>query len=432
MVKAFHLPLNGLNHKAGDIMGKIIVKGITYGGGDCANQNLADEFSESSTYAVDDYVIYNQDLYQCTTAVSTAGPWDNTKWTKVQITDVIGGSSVSTLEDLTDVNITNPAANDTIKWNPTTQKWENGAGGGTGDVADVYVNGASVLDSNKIAQITNYVELTQAEYDALPASKESDNVLYCIKDKATADTTVAPIIYSEEEREVGVWTDGKPLYQKTYHFNITSSGETITVAQNLNYIDTLVSMKGIMGNATMLPQGSRGSCSEQIWGSLSNYSLTVFVGSGGDVKTGASHITLQYTKTTDTPGSGKYAPSGVPAVHYSENEQVVGTWIDGSTLYEKTLYKDLSGQAEHWYVYLDTLIDDINDYTIINFQGQLQFKEGSYIYAHVIPSPNATCYINRDSSRWYLYYHSGNATCDWGYITVTIRYVKEILGQPSS
>ena len=111
-------------------MGKMIVKGVMYGGGDCANQNLAPEFSESSTYAVDDYVIYQDDLYQCTTAVSTAGSWDNTKWTRTQITDEMGGSSVSALEDLTDVDITNPAANDTIKWNPTTQKWENGAGGG--------------------------------------------------------------------------------------------------------------------------------------------------------------------------------------------------------------------------------------------------------------------------------------------------------------
>ena len=31
-----------------------------------------------------------------------------------------------------------------------------------------------------------------------------------------------------------------------------------------------------------------------------------------------------------------FAPNGVPAVHYSTEEQVVGEWIDGSTLYEKT------------------------------------------------------------------------------------------------
>ena len=316
-------------------MGKIIVKGVTYGGGDCANQNLAPDFSESSTYAVDDYVIYQDDLYQCITAVSTAGPWDNTKWTRVQITDVMGGSSVSALEDLTDVNITNPAANDTIKWNPTTQKWENGAGGGTGDVADVYVNGQSVLDSNKIAQIKSYKEVTQAEYDALPASKESDDVLYCITDQATADTTVAPIIYSEEEREVGVWTDGKPLYQKTFYYSTLSPARyDWALLETLSFsIDTLVKYN-------VMDQYTEGN--KQLGGGYwrisyfnSNNSLYYYTPELGDYIEDV-YITIRYTKTTDQPGSGKYAPSGVPAVHYSENEQVIGTWIDGRPIYEKT------------------------------------------------------------------------------------------------
>ena len=29
---------------------------------------------------------------------------------------------------------------------------------------------------------------------------------------------IQPVIYSTEEREIGVWTDGKPLYQKTWVF----------------------------------------------------------------------------------------------------------------------------------------------------------------------------------------------------------------------
>jgi hypothetical protein len=45
---------------------------------------------------------------------------------------------------------------------------------------------------------------------------------------------------------------------------------------------------------------------------------------------------MQYTKTTDAPGSGTWTPQGVPAVHYSTDEKVVGTWIDGSTIYEIT------------------------------------------------------------------------------------------------
>lgn len=58
-----------------------------------------------------------------------------------------------------------------------------GGGGGGGNVDDVEVNGVSVLDPvTKIAEITSYKEVTQAEYDALPSSKESDGVAYFVKD----------------------------------------------------------------------------------------------------------------------------------------------------------------------------------------------------------------------------------------------------------
>lgn len=59
---------------------------------------------------------------------------------------------------------------------------QNMGGGGGGSVNDVLVNGVSVVDGNGDAQITSYKEVTQAQYDALPSTKESDGVLYCIKD----------------------------------------------------------------------------------------------------------------------------------------------------------------------------------------------------------------------------------------------------------
>lgn len=55
-------------------------------------------------------------------------------------------------------------------------------GGGSGNVDDVYVNGVSVLDSQHIAQIKSYKEVTQAQYDALPSSKLTDGIMYCITD----------------------------------------------------------------------------------------------------------------------------------------------------------------------------------------------------------------------------------------------------------
>lgn len=51
-------------------------------------ENLQDAFSTSSTYAVNDMVIYDSKLYKCTSAVSTAGAWDSSKWAQIHLSDL--------------------------------------------------------------------------------------------------------------------------------------------------------------------------------------------------------------------------------------------------------------------------------------------------------------------------------------------------------
>lgn len=60
-----------------------------------------DIFSTSNTYAVGDYVQYNNTIYRCTTAVTTAGAWNASNWTQltyleylneVLIGNALGGS----------------------------------------------------------------------------------------------------------------------------------------------------------------------------------------------------------------------------------------------------------------------------------------------------------------------------------------------------
>lgn len=64
---------------------------------------------------------------------------------------------------------------------------QNMGGGGGGNVNDVLVNGASVVDGNHDAQITSYEEVTQAQYDALPSSKLTNGIAYFIKDVPAPD-----------------------------------------------------------------------------------------------------------------------------------------------------------------------------------------------------------------------------------------------------
>ena len=51
--------------------------------------SIADEYSSSSTYKLGQLCIYNNTLYRCTTAITTAGAWDSSKWTLTTIADEI-------------------------------------------------------------------------------------------------------------------------------------------------------------------------------------------------------------------------------------------------------------------------------------------------------------------------------------------------------
>ena len=76
--------------------------------------SIANTFSTSSTYAVGDYVLYEGSVYQCNTAITTAGAWDSSKWDAIVLADelnevtngtlALSSSLVTTLESGTDFN----------------------------------------------------------------------------------------------------------------------------------------------------------------------------------------------------------------------------------------------------------------------------------------------------------------------------------------
>ena len=193
----------------------------------------------------------------------------------------------------------------------------------------------------------NLTELTQAEYDALEQAGElEEDMMYFITDANGDGSQFQPVIYSTSEREIGVWTDGKPLYEKTIHIQPNGNTQDYTNAEAISNIEVVVDCEFLAkrqdsGNVWYYT-GNGSTYPESI--NYSQYKLGVRV-SGGYVQyyingydTEITDIwaTVQYTKSTDTAGSGTWTPQGVPSQHYSTTEQVVGTWVDGSTLYEKT------------------------------------------------------------------------------------------------
>ena len=146
---------------------------------------------------------------------------------------------------------------------------------------------------------------------------------------------VQPVIYSTDEREIGVWTDGKPLYQKTIYCGATGGYETtVSVNHNISNIDKFIFIFGCFDDGEPVPTVNGGS--DYIRLSADSTKIYIKYKDSWDTHTNLS-VTVQYTKTTDTAGSGIWATNGAPAKHYSTTEQVIGTWIDGSTIYEKTI-----------------------------------------------------------------------------------------------
>lgn len=135
-------------------------------------------------------------------------------------------------------------------------------------------------------------------------------------------------IYSTEEKMIGQWTDGKPLYQKTFVQSISVAvGDTAYVGDlsGLNIDFGTVSeyvMIDTNGYATALTHFD-------VWLRVPQNNIGV-TNKSTQAKVGQMYVTIQYTKTTDV------AISIGEATEYSTDEKIVGTWIDGKPIYQCT------------------------------------------------------------------------------------------------
>ena len=204
---------------------------------------------------------------------------------------------------------------------------------------DLQFKGAySEDDSTNDKTVVNVARtMTLAEFEQLTDDEKAGFIN--VKDETSgSDDKFQPVIYSEEEREIGVWIDGKPLYEKTIDFGALPNTTTKSVNHNISNIDKVAFLNGVaykLGDIIPIPFSHSSNVSNQP--QLSIGDTTVNIRTANDQSDRTGYITVRYTKSTDQAGSGQWTPQGVPAVHYSEDEQIVGTWIDGSTLYERTL-----------------------------------------------------------------------------------------------
>ncbi len=227
-------------------------------------------------------------------------------------------------------------------------------------------------------------------------------------------------IYSTEEKQVGVWTDKKPLYRKTI-FNVAPNTVLMT------NVDTFV-------NAEIKYEGLSPDDDYKGFGDgFTVYSSFTFTETGGVItyvpwsystdytKKTADYITIWYTKTTDTAGSGGYQAYGFSPVIYSDVERVIGVWRNNKPLYQKTLILRENGvdlYTYSGYSYLNCLPSDIE---FINIVQMLMPRSGGGVgYVDVRNNYNEVRVVPNISNQSIYLYDSHNPTDT----IVTIQYTK--------
>lgn len=149
-----------------------------------------------------------------------------------------------------------------------------------------------------------------------------------------------PALYSEEEREVGVWTNGKPLYQICADITVQSGNLNDWIYHNISELTNADIVHYDYDILFLDPSNGKNAVYDSTYrievARLSTTQFYIITGSGWNTGGIKIRFIIQYTKTTDQPGSGTWTPEGQLAHHYSTSDKIVGTWIDGSTVYERT------------------------------------------------------------------------------------------------
>ena len=206
-------------------------------------------------------------------------------------------------------------------------------------------------------------------------------------------------IYSTTEKVVGCSTNGKPIYQKTFTGTTPASGnvsitipayeEVIDIRGTAKWVDSGQSGYGMINMANVSPS--------TVAYALPSYTqgTTLYIVLNGTLasifRSQPYVVTIQYTKTTDAANSFNYADEN----DYSTDEKIVGTWISGEPIYQRTFTGTLGSNG------LSNLITSFSG-KCIKYFGFQHGVSGSASFDVMMPSINS--YV--DSNNSYISYGS--------------------------
>lgn len=147
------------------------------------------------------------------------------------------------------------------------------------------------IDSEKISLVEDKSK------DSIPLATDEliDNITF------TAQLFENPTIYSFNEQRIGVWVDGKPLYQKTVYISSLPNNATTNYPHGISDISAIVGMDSFVkwssGLITNLPWVASGDDTETITASAGLTNIQVATNKNRTSM--SAYIILRYTKTTD-------------------------------------------------------------------------------------------------------------------------------------
>ena len=225
-------------------------------------------------------------------------------------------------------------------------------------------------------------------------------------------------MYSTNEKMIGQWIDGKPLYQRTVTGTTPSNNTQVEYQTGWTNIENMFIVNGYMvnnyGNNTAINFADT-STNTYVFCNVKPDGTKYYIGCKGDWMYNRPFvITFQYTKTTDS------AISIGSDTDYSTEEKIIGTWIDGKPVYQKTLENigiSLSWSEQRFaYAVTDTsLIQNVDN--IVGIAEIVMANNSAtpiqYVYAF------ANIQINNDG-KWVIFsLHAG-----YPIVRMTVRYTK--------
>jgi len=297
--------------------------------------SITGSFSDATNYTVGDYVYYNNNLYKCTTAHT--GAWDASHFTQTTVGEELENAG-HLIYDSTGTLMTQRRKLEFDGYLQTTD-----------DSAD----GATVVSDAPI-------RVTKAQWDAMSA-----------QDKQGKKWLITNVPGAEGEVEIETmhlaWSNPNPTS------DFASQQITLNADADYDFVRFIAALNNAMNISVDIPKGNGGvfSCagtsnstySNNYFRSISYVSDTQFIiGDGVTQKSNAARTVTNnvlipieiytYKKTLTAKISAIAANVSTRADHcmlsdnvssvenalnYSTSEHVVGKWIDGSTLYEKTI-----------------------------------------------------------------------------------------------